>query len=73
MASCQHGDMATLVNLLSFVLKTSFLPNYRIKYYDHILKCCSGIACDWFASMDIDKMFALTIMHSTDINMFIFK
>ena len=23
------------------------------KYYDYIVKCCSGIACDWCASLDI--------------------
>ena len=29
--------MATLLNSLSFVFKISFLPKYRVIYYDYIL------------------------------------
>ena len=37
------GEMATLLNSLSFVFKMSFLPKYRVIYYDDIVKLCSGI------------------------------
>ena len=30
--------MATLLNLLFFVFKTSFLPKYGVKYYDYNCK-----------------------------------
>ena len=33
-----------------FVFKISLLRNYRVKYYDCIVKLWSGIACDWCAS-----------------------
>ena len=41
--SCQSGNMAVLLNELVFVFKISFLPKYRVKYYDYIGKWCSGI------------------------------
>ena len=41
--SCQSSEMATLLNSLSFVFKISFLPKYRVIYYDYIVKWCSGI------------------------------
>ena len=41
--SCQRSEMATLLNSLSFVFKISFLPKYRVIYYDYIVKWCSGI------------------------------
>ena len=33
--SCQSGNMAALLNSLVFVFKISFLPKYRVKYYDY--------------------------------------
>ena len=41
----------------------SLLRNYYVKYYDYIVKWCSGIACDWCASLDIAYILAL-IGHS---------
>ena len=37
--------MAALLNSLSFAFTHSFLPKYRVKYYDYIIKWCSGIQC----------------------------
>ena len=34
--------MAALLNSLSFTFANSFLPMYRVKYYDYIVKWCSG-------------------------------
>ena len=34
---------AALLNSLFFVFKISFLPKYRVIYYDYIVKWCSGI------------------------------
>ena len=42
-SSCQTGNMAALLNSLFFVFKISFLPKYRVIYYDYIVKWCSGI------------------------------
>ena len=39
----QSSEMAALLNSLSFAFTHSFLPNYRVKYYDYIIKWCSGI------------------------------
>ena len=63
--ACQSGSMATLLNSLFFVFKISLLPRYRVKYYDHIVKWCSGVACNWRVSMDI---FALTVVFCDRIN-----
>ena len=41
--SCQSGKMAALFNSLFVVFKISFLPKYHVKYYDYIVKWCSGI------------------------------
>ena len=41
--SCQSGKMAALLNSLFFVFKISFLPKYSVKYYDYMVKWCSGI------------------------------
>ena len=41
--SCQSGNKAALLNLLVLVFNISFLPKYRIIYYDYIVKWCSGI------------------------------
>ena len=41
---CQSSNMAALLNSLSFAFTNSFLPKYRVKYYDYIVvKWCSGI------------------------------
>ena len=42
-SSCQIGKMAALLNELFFVFNISFLPKYRVIYYDYIVKWCSGI------------------------------
>ena len=42
-SACQISDMAALLNSLSFAFKNLFLPKYRVKYYDYIVKWCSGI------------------------------
>ena len=34
-SSCQTGKMAALSNSLLFVFKISFLPKYRVMYYDY--------------------------------------
>ena len=36
--ACQSSKMVALLNSLSFVFNTSFLPKYRVKYYDCIVK-----------------------------------
>ena len=51
--------MAASLNSLFFVFKMSYLPKYRVKYYDYIVKWCSGIQCNWCVSLDIAKMLAL--------------
>ena len=38
---CQSSEMAVLLNSLSFVFTNSFLPKYRVKYYDYTVKWCS--------------------------------
>ena len=45
--ACQSGNMAPLLNGLFFAISVSFLPNYRVNYYDYkiIVKWRSGIAC----------------------------
>ena len=58
--ACQSGKMATLFNSLFFVFKISFLPNYRVKYYDYIVKWWSGVACKWCVSLDIGLGLALS-------------
>ena len=39
---CQSSKMAALFSL-SFAFTNSFLPKYPVKYFDYILKWCSGI------------------------------
>ena len=45
--ACQSGKMA-----LFFMFNILFLPNYRVKYYDYIVKLFSGVTCYWGISMD---------------------
>ena len=40
---CLSNEMAALLNSLSFAFTNSFLPKYRFKYYDYIIKWCIGI------------------------------
>ena len=40
---CQSSEMAALLNSLSFAFANSFLPKYCVKYYDYIVKWCSGV------------------------------
>ena len=47
------SKMVALLNSLYFAFKNSFLPKYRVKFYDYIVKWCSGIQCNWCVSMDI--------------------
>ena len=51
--ACQIGNMAILLTLLLFVFEISFLPKYRVNYYDYIIKWCIGIQCNWCASLDM--------------------
>ena len=48
--------MAAPLNSLFFVFTftISFLPNYRVKYYDYIGKWCSGIKCIWCPGVSLD-------------------
>ena len=59
-----------MVNLLFVLFRVSFLPNYRVKHYDYIVKWCSCLACDWCTSLDIALKtgyieFAMTGNYST--------
>ena len=49
--SCQTENMAALLNSLFFVFKMSILPEYRVKYYDYIIKWCRGIYVTAHAKM----------------------
>ena len=57
--ACQCGNMAILLTSLVFVFEISFLPKYRVNYYDYILKWCFGIYCNWCVSLDIVHILAL--------------
>ena len=50
---CQSSEIAALLNSLSFGFTNSFLPKYRVKYFDYTLKWCSEIECNRCVSMDI--------------------
>ena len=41
--ACQSGNMAILLTSLLFVFEISFLPKYRVNYYDYIIKWGFGI------------------------------
>ena len=43
------------------VFEISLLPNYCVKYYDYIVKWCSGMAYNWCVSLDIGIILALRI------------
>ena len=40
--ACQSGNMTILLTSLLFVFEFSFLPKYRVNYYDYIIKWCLG-------------------------------
>ena len=45
--------MAALLKSLFFVFNISFLPKYRVKCYDDIVKWWGGMQCNWSVSLDI--------------------
>ena len=57
--SCQTGNMAALLNSLCFVFKISFLPKYRVIFYDYTVKWCSEVYCNWCVSVHISEMLVL--------------
>ena len=59
--SSQIGNMAALLSSLFVVFKMSFLPKYRVKYYDYIVNWCSLINCNWCVWLDIAQVLALSI------------
>ena len=59
--ACQSGNVAILLTSLFFVFKISLLPKYRVNYYNHIIKWCFGIQCNWCVSLDIAQILALVI------------
>ena len=45
-SSCQSTEMVTLLNSIYFVFRISFLPKYRVIYYDYTVNWCSLINCN---------------------------
>ena len=60
--------MAILLTSLLFVFAISFLPKYRVNYYDYIMKWCFGISCNWCVSLDIAHILALKVSFITLTN-----
>ena len=58
MQKWQDGDA---VDLLIVRVYHVFLPNYRISYYDYILKLFNYVRCNWCVSLDIALIFASTL------------
>ena len=58
--------MVILMNSSFFAFKMSLLRNYCGKYYDYVVKWCSGIACNWCASLDIASICPLST-HGTQL------
>ena len=58
--ACQSGNMAILLTSILFVFEISFLPKYRVNYYDYIIKWCFGIYCNGCVSLDIAHILALS-------------
>ena len=50
--------MAILLNSLFIVFKMSLLHNYRITYYDYIVKSCCVMSCNPCISLDVALMLA---------------
>ena len=61
------GKMATLLNSLFFVFNVPLLPKYRVKYYDYIVKWCSGVVglYNWCVSLDIAIILTLILVWPT--------
>ena len=66
-SSCQSTEMATLLDSIYFVFTFSFLPKYRVVYYDYTVKWCSLINYNWCVWLDIVYILALTIHGQYDI------
>ena len=45
--------MAALLNSLSFAFANSFLPKYRVKYYDYIVKWCTSVTVNWGTTVHV--------------------
>ena len=56
-----------LLDSLFFVFKISFLPKYRVIYYEYIVKWCSLINCNGRVSLDIAYILALTEHNETSV------
>ena len=63
--------MATLLNSISFVFKISFLPKYRVIYYDYTVNWCRLINCNWCALLDIVNILAIIDLFSSETCMFL--
>ena len=55
MPKWQDFDTAELM------FNVSLLTNYRVKYYEFIVKRCSGVACSWWVLLDIALILALML------------
>ena len=49
--ACQSGNMTD--DTVEFIISRIF--NYRVNYYDSIVKWCSGVAHNWSISLDMMK------------------
>ena len=61
MPKWQDGDT---VDLFIFRVYHLILPNYRISYYDFILKWFTDVRCNWCVSLDIALIFASVFFNS---------
>ena len=61
--ACQSGNMEIVLTSLLFVFEISFLPKYRVNYYDYIIKWCFGILCNWSVSLDTAHILALIMSY----------
>ena len=63
---CQSRNMTTLMNSSFFVFNISLMHNYRVKYYDYtIINWCSGIGCNWCASLYSIQFNSIIYSHNT--------
>ena len=69
--SCQSTEIATLLKSIYFVFKISFLPKYRVIYYDYTVKWCSLINCNWCVWLDIVYIWALSINNVSHIGLYL--
>ena len=47
------------VEFIIFVFDILFLSNYRLEYYEYVVKWWSGVACNWCTSLAIALLLAL--------------